>query len=160
QSILRETLERGGVQPVEEISILAAAPWAYRNRIRLAFDSIGNPGYRTMRSHAIVAVAECPIAAPVLVRTALAAAEIIRTAPSAQRPSELSLFCNAEETELLAGIDVGTPAKSSFERFWRTLSERIPELTGAFCYAESSGGQPNLITQWGAASLDYRAAGA
>ena len=51
QSILRETLERGGVSIPEEIAVLAAEPWAYRNRIRLAFDAAGNPGYRGRVPH-------------------------------------------------------------------------------------------------------------
>ena len=68
QAILRETLERGGVRAPDEIAVLAGEPWAYRNRIRLAFDAEGRPGYRGRRSHAVVAIEECPIAAPVLVR--------------------------------------------------------------------------------------------
>ena len=39
QQILRETLQRGGVPPPQEIDVLAASPWGYRNRIRLAFDA-------------------------------------------------------------------------------------------------------------------------
>ncbi|HZP04032.1 MAG TPA: 23S rRNA (uracil(1939)-C(5))-methyltransferase RlmD [Terracidiphilus sp.] len=161
QSILRETLERGGVQPPAEIAVLAAEPWAYRNRIRLAFDAVGNPGYRTMRSHAIVPIAECPIAAPLLVRAALAAAEIIRTASPAPRLSELSLFCNAEESALLASIDFATPAKFPFEKFCGALAERIPELTGATYDVVSRNEQlPRTAARWGAASLDYQASGA
>ena len=75
QPILRETLERGGVKAPDEIAVLAGEPWQYRNRIRLAFDAEGNPGYRGRRSHQIVPIRECPIAAPVLVEAALAAAE-------------------------------------------------------------------------------------
>ncbi len=44
QAILRETLERGGVHAPEEIAVLAGEPWAYRNRIRLAFDAEGSVG--------------------------------------------------------------------------------------------------------------------
>ena len=54
QAILRETLERGGVRAPDEIDVLAGEPWAYRNRIRLAFDAEGRPGYRGRRSHAVV----------------------------------------------------------------------------------------------------------
>ena len=71
QAILRETLERAGVELSVPVDVLAAdhqsQPWAYRNRIRLAFDAAGNPGYRGRRSHAVVPIAECPIAAPLLV---------------------------------------------------------------------------------------------
>ncbi len=44
QAILRETLERGGVRAPEEIEVLRGEPWAYRNRIRLAFDASGKSG--------------------------------------------------------------------------------------------------------------------
>src|SRR5512146_699753 len=81
QSILRETLERGGVRAPESFIVLAGTEseaWGYRNRIRLAFDAQGYPGYRGCRSNTVVAVAECPIAAPLLVRTAIASAEVAR----------------------------------------------------------------------------------
>src|SRR3569833_2234132 len=46
QQILRETLHRAGVPSPDEIEVLAGEPWAYRNRIRLAFDASGRVGYR------------------------------------------------------------------------------------------------------------------
>ena len=55
QAILGETLERGGVHAPDTITVLAAEPWAYRNRIRLAFDAAGNlvtaDGVRTRHSY-------------------------------------------------------------------------------------------------------------
>jgi len=160
QAILRETLQRGGVPAPEEIAVLSAEPWAYRNRIRLAFDTEGNPGYRGRRSHAIVPIAECPIAAPLLLRAALAAAEIVRRMPRGRRPSEISFFCDAEETALLAGLYTGAPAKLPLEDFCRTLSEQVPELKGTQHAIEGRDGQPpHIVTRWGADSLTYRAAG-
>jgi 23S rRNA (uracil1939-C5)-methyltransferase len=160
QSILRETLERGGVRAPDAIDVLSASPWAWRNRIRLAFHAAGNPGYRSRRSHAIVPIAECPISAPLLVRAALAAGEILRRPPREQGPTELSLFCDAEETSLLAGLSAPMPANFPFEAFCRALAERIPQLTGAELATESRpGGHPRTFARWGASSLDYRAAG-
>ena len=78
RQILRETLERGGVRALPEIGVSAAEPWGYRNRIRLAFDGAGNPGYRGRRSHAVVAISECPIAAPLLLKAAFALATLLR----------------------------------------------------------------------------------
>ncbi len=97
RAILRETLERGGVRGAGEIGVLGAGSeaqaWAYRNRIRLAFDAAGRPGYRGRRSHAVAAIGECPIAAPVLVDAALAAADVARGFEPALRLTEISLFC-------------------------------------------------------------------
>jgi 23S rRNA (uracil1939-C5)-methyltransferase len=82
QAILRETLERGGLRALPEIAVCAADPWGYRNRIRLAFDAAGNPGYRGRRSHAVVPVSECPIAAPLLLKAATAFAATLRESDS------------------------------------------------------------------------------
>jgi 23S rRNA (uracil1939-C5)-methyltransferase len=160
QAILRETLERGGVRAPENINVLSAHPWNYRNRIRLAFDSEGNPGYRGRRSHAVVPIAECPIAAPLLVRAALAAADIARASRPSLRIGELTLFCNADETALLASFDVAGGAKSAFEQFAQSLAEQIPQLRGAEFSTEGSDGRPpHKIAEWGANSLLYNAAG-
>ena len=53
---LSETLERAGVAVPGEIGKLAGDPWAYRNRIRLAFTRDGRFGYRGRRSHEIVPI--------------------------------------------------------------------------------------------------------
>ena len=66
-------------------------------------------GYRGRRSHAVVPISECPIAAPLLVDAAMAAAEILRRMH--QRPAEISLFCDATETQLLVSIITANPAK-------------------------------------------------
>ncbi len=61
RAVLRETIERGGVRAPEEIAVLATTEpqsWNYRNRIRLAFDAEGNPGYRGRRSHSVVPIVE------------------------------------------------------------------------------------------------------
>src|SRR5580704_12106630 len=102
QAILRETLERGGVRAPEKIEVLAGNPWQYRNRIRLALDGAGRIGYRARRSHDQVPIAECPIAAPVLVRAALDVERILKALKPAFRAREIALFSNADETQMLA----------------------------------------------------------
>ena len=160
QAILRETLERGGVAVPVEIAALSGEPFGYRNRIRLAFDAAGEPGYRGRRSHAVVPIRECPIAAPLLVEAALAFADVARETAPALRPTEISLFCNADETALLVSVFTASPAKLRFDELARAYHERIPALAGAELAAEGRPGQqPRTIAQWGAASLAYSAAG-
>jgi 23S rRNA (uracil1939-C5)-methyltransferase len=167
QAILRETLERGGVAVPVEIGILAADPWAYRNRIRFAFDAAGNPGYRSRRSNAVIPVSECPIAAPLLVSAAQAAAEVVRQLAPSLRPTEISLFCDASETALLTSVFISSAALPSlakatadFGGFAQAVGERVPALKGAELVAEGRPGElPSTIAQWGADSLAYRAAG-
>jgi len=160
QAILREMLERGGVRTPEEIAILSGEPWRYRNRIRLAFDAAGKLGYRGRRSHAVVPMRECPIAAPLLVEAAQAFAQVARGFAPLLRPMEIALFCNPDETALLATVFTTSPPKLRFDEVALALHERIPSLTGAeLVIEEGSGLQPRTIAQWGAASLDYHADG-
>ncbi len=160
QSVLRETLQRGGVRAPDEIAVLAGDPWAYRNRIRLAFDVEGRLGYRGRRSHAVIPIAECPIAAPLLVRAALAAGEIVHEMRPGQRPEEISLFCDAEETALLASVAAAAGRKQWFEDFAQSLAKKIPALKGVELSAAGEKRQaPQSVAQWGANSLLYPSAG-
>jgi 23S rRNA (uracil1939-C5)-methyltransferase len=167
QTILRETLERGGVTAPAQIDVLAAEPWQYRNRVRFAFDAAGNFGYRGRRTNNVIPVSECPIAAPLLIDAAKAISEIARQFAPTLRPTELSLFCDAAETSLLASLFVAGPAQSStaetkarFEDLAKAASEQIPALKGAELLAEGQAGQPQrALAQWGSTCLTYRAAG-
>jgi 23S rRNA (uracil1939-C5)-methyltransferase len=160
QAILRETLERGGVAVHAEIAVLAGEPFGYRNRIRVAFDAAGNPGYRGRRSHGVVPVPECPIAAPLLVKAARIFAQVAREFAPTLRPMEIALFCDAAETTLLATVFTANPARLRFDELAQAMHQRIPALTGAELIAEGHPGQQQrTVAQWGAASLDYHAGG-
>ncbi|MGB9409223.1 MAG: 23S rRNA (uracil(1939)-C(5))-methyltransferase RlmD [Terracidiphilus sp.] len=159
RAILRETLERGGVVVPVEIAVLSGKPWAYRNRIRVALDAAGTIGYRGRRSHAVVPIRECPIAAPLLVEAALATGETLHQLSWALSPTEISLFCNSDETALLATIFTASSAKQRFDELTQALHERIPALTGAELVVEGRPGQQqSTVAQWGATSLAYHAA--
>ena len=167
QAILRETLERGGVRDVGEIAVLAAEgeaqAWGYRNRIRLAFDAAGRPGYRGRRSHAVIPIEQCPIAAPVLVEAAQAAAKAARQSTPPLRLTEAALFANAEESALLLSVFAAQAGKTRFDEFAQRVKERIPALAGAELMLAGSeakrGMPPRTAARWGADSLTYRAAG-
>ena len=160
QAILSETLERAGVSVPGEIELVAGEPWGYRNRIRVAFDAAGNPGYRGRRSHAVIPISECPIAAPVLIEAAQASAEVAGRLAPTLRPTEIALFCDAAESSVLASILTANARKVRFDEFAQTVQQRIPALKGAELVLEGQSGQPpRTIAQWGATSLTYRAAG-
>lgn len=160
QAILHETLERGGVRAPDEIRVLSAEPWRYRNRIRLAFDEHGNPGYRGRRSHSIVPISECPISAPLLVEAAAACANLAHRFAPAIHLNGIALFCNAEETVLLATLFTANSTRGSFEEFARAFAEQSPTLAGIELSIEGPAGEPQrTIAQWGAPSIPYRAAG-
>jgi 23S rRNA (uracil1939-C5)-methyltransferase len=158
QAILRETLERGGVPVPAEIAMLSADPWRYRNRIRLAFDAAGRPGYRR-RSHGLISVSECPIAAPLLLKAAEAFAGVARKTSPAFKPAEIALFCNSDETSLLATVSTASAKKIRFDELALAWHECLPALIGADLLLEGRNGEPpRTVAQWGAGSLTYRAA--
>jgi 23S rRNA (uracil1939-C5)-methyltransferase len=158
QAILRETLERAGVQWPENIEALAGDPWHYRNRIRLALDGAGRIGYRARRSHDLVPISECPIAAPLLVKVALSAAEILRDIRTGLQPAEISVFSNAEETELLASIFVRDSSARGFDQLFGEWKKRVPAIIGAELVEEGQPGRtPRVIARSGETSLTYRA---
>jgi 23S rRNA (uracil1939-C5)-methyltransferase len=159
QAILRETLERGGVRAPDEMVVLAAEPWAYRNRIRLAFDAEGNAGYRGRRSHAVIPIAECPIAAPRLVQTALAAAKFFRKFGRSSRPAELSLFSNAQEDSLLASVVTSGTLQVPLTDYFDALLQEVPVVSGVELVEQQQGQLPRSIAQAGKVSLLYHAAG-
>ena len=161
QAILRETLERAGVAAPERIDVLSAEPWGYRNRIRLALDAewLSRLPRQTISPY-IVPIAECPIAAPLLVRAALAVGLIMRKLAPGARVNEVSLFCDAAETALLASVTVAGTRKRGFEDFAQALAGDVPELKGVELLAEGAKGEPpHSVDRWGANSLVYRAAG-
>jgi 23S rRNA (uracil1939-C5)-methyltransferase len=157
QAVLRETLVRAGVPAPSEIHVLAAEPWAYRNRIRLAFDAAGRVGYRGRRSHEVIAIRECPISAGLLVRAALAMAEAMRNAHV--RPSELALFCDGAESALLVTVNVASPVRMDLNALAASLTEHIPELRGIEVVQQQREQMPKLLQHWGETALHYGAAG-
>jgi 23S rRNA (uracil1939-C5)-methyltransferase len=108
----------------------------------------------------VVPIRECPIAAPLLVRTALAAGEALQSFLPALRATEIALFCNADETALLLTVFVAAPAKIRFDDFAVALRKRIPQLAGSELVFETANQPPRTLAQWAATSIQYRAADA
>lgn len=159
KSILRETFERAAISPPAQIEVLSGEPWHYRNRIRVGFGREGDPGYRARKSHELIAIRECPIAAPLLVQAAMAAGEILARVPQNLRPHEALLFCNAEQSELLATFFVRDQAQLKLQPIAIALQERIPQLAGAELATGGRPGQPaRTLARYGASSLLYRTA--
>jgi 23S rRNA (uracil1939-C5)-methyltransferase len=66
RAILREVLQRvGKIEVADEIDVVAAEPWQYRNRIQLHIDR-GQLGYFEHGSHKLCPIDHCPIASPAL----------------------------------------------------------------------------------------------
>jgi 23S rRNA (uracil1939-C5)-methyltransferase len=120
--ILRDTLARAHVTaPPGAIGALDAAPWGYRNRIRLHIGATGGSQphgategftlcYRERGSHRNLPVTHCPIAAP-LIERAMSAVDEAGTVDEAggasglaARCAEIEFFTNAEQDALLLSL--------------------------------------------------------
>jgi 23S rRNA (uracil1939-C5)-methyltransferase len=169
RQILSETLQRAGVSPPVEIQTLAAAPYHYRNRIRLHVHapSPGQPdwqvGYLARRSGRLLPICQCPIAAASLEAAirALSQPSVSGLAPS--EVSEVELFTNHDESALLLAVWCVAPAQDFFARFstWINACQRsLPTLIGAAAFAERTPGfAPTVVARIGQPHLNYRVAG-
>ena len=165
RSILSEALSRAKLKNLPEIAVLAAEPWAYRNRIRLLVQRQPDFAlcYRRGGSHATVAVAQCPIAAPLLQR----AIEVITANGSglglADLCEEIELFTNSTSDKLLMSAhSLNSPRNGAalLEKSCTGLAESIPELFGATLFAhgdDENHGQ--VLARWGEPSFTYHSAG-
>ena len=160
QQILRETLTRANVSIPAEIGILAGEPWAYRNRIRLALTRNGKLAYRGRRSHDLIAIGACPIAAPLLLRTATQVAEFLSKSPSPIPVSEFELFTNQDESELLLTLFTETALTSNTEEWLASLQASLqPQASSIRLQLNDGGLNPRIFASIGQPSLNYTAAG-
>lgn len=151
RAILEETFSRAGIAVPSEIRVLSAAPWHYRNRIRLAADATGNLGYRERHSRRVVGVRECPIAAPQLMVAAQEFEAALRQLP-AIGIEEIELFTAPAQDALLVRICARSPRTGWLE----DLAARATSITGAELVRSADA---KIIGQIGAQSLHYEVAG-
>ena len=159
EGILRGLLEAAGVRDMPEITVHAAEPWGYRNRVRMRVAEVDGwmrVGYssRVVREVVIgdrgvrggapefLPIVECPIAAPLLWR---GAETFRRVADEALRAGErwvrsvveVELFATADEGRLQMTVYVREgrgPVEVGDRELARLCEEmrvKVPELAGA-----------------------------
>jgi 23S rRNA (uracil1939-C5)-methyltransferase len=160
KQILRETLTRAGVLFPAEIGVLAKDPWGYRNRIRLALTNAGELGYRSRRSHAIIPIRECPIAAPSLLLAARQVAAFIAEYPALTGITELEVFTDAEESQLLATLFCEKNPTTSAQPWLNALHVTLtPQVTGIRLQLADGSLNPSILAAAGEPSILYSASG-
>ena len=161
REILRETLNRSAVAMSRTIDTIAGEPWAYRNRVRFAFTAEGQLAYRSRSSHMLISVESCPIAAPILVSTALALAEWSLAHPAPVPLREVELFCDQDATSLLITLFVERATDKQTAQAWLTmLHAALPaEVRGMRMELDNSNLETQAIAASGELSLAYSVAG-
>jgi len=125
KDILTDSLERIGKLKIElPIKVVAAEPWAYRNRIRLHSERAGDAfkiGFQKAASNELAFVGNCAISSPSL-------QEIIRTLSSEgvshlfpEGTAEIELFDPNSGREFLATIVSDSPAPRDFGEAWKSV---------------------------------------
>jgi 23S rRNA (uracil1939-C5)-methyltransferase len=132
RAILEEALRRlGKLEPPEDIEVVAAEPWGYRNRTQLHIDG-RQIGYREARSHKIVAIDSCPISSPKLNETIASLNKMVRHRRWPRFMRSLEIFTDEQQVQLNV-VDTAQPVA---RRFFDWCAEEIPGMvTGALDYA-------------------------
>jgi 23S rRNA (uracil1939-C5)-methyltransferase len=160
--VLRETLTRSANLSGVEIGTLAAEPWRYRNRIRMHVTH--RPrfqlGYLERRSHQLLPVGECPVAAEELERTFVALCGKTLASLVPDEVTAVELFTNHDQSQLTFAVWCLAPRQDFSGRFFTWISAclaKLPALLGASAFAERGRGQsPTLVAHAGATALNYR----
>jgi len=136
RAILAETLRRvGKIEPPEEISVIAAEPWNYRNRAQ--FHLRGTElGYLEARSNRFCAIDGCPISSPRINQVAVTLREMLRDTRWPRFVRSIEIFTNEEQMQL----NVLESERPVARRFFDWCAEKLPGYVPG--------------------ALDYRAAGA
>jgi 23S rRNA (uracil1939-C5)-methyltransferase len=131
RAILEEELRRlGKIAPPEEIAIVAADPWGYRNRVQLRVEK-GRLGYLEMRSHKMCGIAQCPIASPKLNQAIDVLTRMLHDPRWPRMVRSLELFTDESGIQLNL-LETDRPVA---RRFFEWCGESIPGLVeGALDY--------------------------
>ncbi|MBV8728878.1 MAG: class I SAM-dependent RNA methyltransferase, partial [Acidobacteriia bacterium] len=129
RAILEEILRRQGkMEPPEEIPMISAEPWAYRNRVQLHFEGRGvgdrRMGYREAHSHKLCPITHCPITSPKLNEVIAALREMMRDRRWPAFVRSLEVFTDERQVQL----NVLDSAQPVARRFFEWAKERIPGL--------------------------------
>lgn len=167
--ILKDTLRTAGVMSFPEPQLHTAEPWGYRNRIRLRLAAVEGQlriGYSRRGSFEFLPIGECPIAAPLLLRAAMALLSTLASSGEltawSSKLREVELFTAPDESALqmtlFAARDLERP--SFLPMLCERLKAEVPELSGVgVLVVGTSGKQERPGSTWGAAGLRYPAAG-
>jgi 23S rRNA (uracil1939-C5)-methyltransferase len=170
-AILQETLERAGLTALPAITMHSGEPWTYRNRTRFRISELNETiqfGYNRRGSNDFLAIDECPISAPLLVRAAQSLLRAAEADPAAARwlrsAAEVEFFTTGDETKLQMTLFVSKP-QSGFSALCERLQRLVPELTGAGAAIlatkapQQRAKKMQPLASWGTNGLAYMAAG-
>ena len=149
QQLLLSTLQRiGGVAPKEVLPVIAADPWQYRRRARLAVRWLKKAGcaelgFRQSGSEQLVAIRECPILAPPFHQLITPLTELVASLDGRQQVRQIELLAmdsgSAINVHLLGALS--QEDKTRLREFGRSQQLQVYRQSGAAdtveCLSES-----------------------
>ncbi len=141
---------------------MSAEPWAYRNRVRFAVQLgvDGNTfhlGYRARSSRQIIAVTECPIAAPILQQSAGNVAQALLSSNGLQAIEEIEAMTTPGEDAVLVTLLADTQQEAT--RLGPMLPGILQQAGGAICgiavAVRNVDDQMRIVARAGEAALHY-----
>jgi 23S rRNA (uracil1939-C5)-methyltransferase len=165
--ILQENLLRiAKLELAAELKVHPSPPWNYRNRSRLRVRTLPEfaLGYYRFGSHELLPVEQCPISSPLINRAIAVCWQLGRAGEGFSGVQEIEFFANAEDTELLAEVQVAPELSPDAARSWaQALRHALPELSGVAAFKaqtpDPSGlkpSMPELLVSEGAGELLYQ----
>ncbi|MGA3238872.1 MAG: class I SAM-dependent RNA methyltransferase [Bryobacteraceae bacterium] len=131
RAILAEELWRQAkIKAPEDIAVLAAEPWGYRNRAQLHIEN-GKLGYREARSHKLCVVGGCPISSPKINELIPVVAKMMRDSRWPRFVRSIELFTDEQSVQL----NITETDQPVARRFFDWCADTIPGLVpGALDY--------------------------
>ncbi len=132
RGILAETLRRvGKIEPPEEIRVIAAEPWHYRNRAQFHVGGM-ELGYLEAHSHRLCSIEHCPVVSPRINQAIATLREMLRDPRWPRFLRSLEVFTNENQVQL----NVLESDRPVARRFFDWCAEKMPDLApGALDYA-------------------------
>jgi 23S rRNA (uracil1939-C5)-methyltransferase len=170
-TILQEIFQSVGLTSLPEIQTHTAEQWSYRNRTRMRVEDLEDSlkvGYNRRGSNQFLAIQECPISAPLVLRAAESLLKVAADNSASERwasnISEVEFFTTADEKKLQMTLFV-RKNQPGFANLCDQMKHHIPELVGAGTSLVSPKGpqrqlqKPRPLESWGKTGLSYHAAG-
>lgn len=172
KAMLLDVLHAAGISAIPEIEVSSASPWEYRNRIRLRIQG-SEIGYSRRASNEFLAIDECPVASPLLIRIALGMRNDVRDGKRSfpDGASAMELFTDADEQAVQLAIhvdatvaNVSREAPAQLRALSDGMSSTFPQLIGAGLSAAApdtsqskrvQATQRVEIARWGKPQLRY-----
>ena len=163
RNLLSETMTKAGVLRLPEVQTHSAETYEYRNRIRLRVERVDEAfrfGYNQRGGTTFLPIVTCPIASPVLWRTAEAILALVGEF-WLDAADEVELFCDSEEKRVQITLLCRRKVVAKLGTFalnMEALRKQCPWVVGAGAVAvdKHTGRVLRTIDSWGAEGLAYR----